>query len=644
MNQNQQAESGRIFAHLVRDLVLITMGIGVLIFALQLLGRALFGDSVSDEIMQEISERAMDISTHMASQQEAGGQTKQGYPFTVYITEDDFFEIVLENVPRDICDNLQDRWGNHVTSIYVNGILRREKEIPCQKQNQIGFEFNQNLDNRISDADKPTKKHCRSNADCDGCSVCRKGMCQSQCPAGKTCAVSMNGQGVCCPEDQFNQPVCCAYTDEESCCWGSDNCCPKERPIRLKDGTCVGCFDKTVFAVGTPLSVETCLKLCPNREDFGADELCMLPICRKGQFTNRQGECVDCHAGGAFDTSEKECLRCSGRVYQRGKCTLSCPEQSVMNENGLCESCDSVENIAVGQNGACQERCPNRENVGGQCVLKICPKGFVKNKSGACMACDEAAALPNMTAEMCHACPNREMLGEVCVLKCDAGSFRNINGQCVDCANPKAIPVNPGECLRCPNRLALQNYCFAECGRGQFRDQWGECHECSDFGSYPIKQSLSCAVCSDRSVLLYQNGQKGQAYCRPTACPIDYFSDRLGACHDCFDKAAVRLTRREECEKCPNRFWSVNEQTCFFKSVCKPGDVLDSDGTCQSCDPENGPFSVAGRINVCDSCPNRYVYGAWCRTCPADVRTLKTKEGCIKCGGKWDNRIALCMP
>jgi hypothetical protein len=522
--------------------------------------------------------------------------------------------------------------------------LREEGKLPCQRQNQIGFEFNRNLDNRISDADKPPKKHCLSNADCDLCSDCRKGMCQSQCSAGKICALNLNGQGVCCPTDQYNEPVCCAYTDAESCCWGGAQCCPKDKPIRLRDGTCVSCYDKRVFAVGLPMSVEACLKVCPNREDFGADELCMLPMCAGGQFTDRKGECIDCATGGAFDTSEKECRKCPDRVYENGKCFLACPEQTIMNAAGVCEACDMTDAIVAGKGQACRIKCPNRENINGQCILKACPKGFASNQIGACLACDKAEGMADVSAAECAKCPNREMVGNQCVLKCRSDSFRDINGRCVDCANPNAVPVLPGECQRCPKRLALQNYCFAECGQGQFRDQFGVCHTCSDLGSYPIKQSFSCAVCSSRSVLLYQSAGKTQSYCRPNVCPIDYFSDKLGGCHDCFDKAAVQLTSREECEKCSNRFWSVKEQTCFLKTVCKSGEVLDSDGQCRGCGPNEGSFSVVGRPQVCDICPNRYVYGPWCRVCPGRVQTLKTRDGCIKCGGKWDNRIAQCHP
>jgi len=646
MQEKRSSESGRAFSHFIRDLILILVGIGVFFLAMHLVGRALFGNSEADEIMRELSERAMDISTHMATRQqgEVQDKTAQGYPLTVYITESNFFEIVLDEVPRDLCKSLQDRWGNHITSIYVNGRLREEEEIPCHRQNQIGFEFNQNLNNRISDADKPVKKHCRSSADCDLCSDCRKGMCQSQCSAGKTCALNLNGQGVCCPMDQFDNPVCCAYTDEDTCCWGGGRCCPKDKPIRLKDGTCVSCYDQKVFAIGSPLSVEACLKVCPNREDFGTDELCMLPMCAQNQFTDRNGNCVDCLAGGSFETSEKECRRCPERGYRVGRCSLACPARSIMNEAGVCETCDSLGVITVEKGEQCQAKCPNRENVNDRCVLKTCPKGFVKNQEGGCLSCSEKGALMGVSAEMCAMCPNREMVENQCVLKCSSHSFRDVNGRCVDCADPNAIPVSPGECQRCPNRLALQNYCFSDCGRGQFRDQLGACHSCSDFESYPIQQSVSCAVCSNRSVMLSQQGEKMQAYCRLNACPLDYFADKSGGCHDCFDEQAIQFTSQEECEKCSNRFWSVNGQTCFLKQVCKPGEVLDSDGQCQACRSDVESFSVAGHSQVCDSCSNRYVYGTWCRLCPTQIQSLKTREGCLKCGGKWDNRVAQCRP
>ena len=650
MKENRYTDSGRIFVQQIRDLIVISGVIGVVLLLVCWLGRGIFGDTAVENLVHELSERAMDVSMKLSRKQEnipfplIQDTTKQGYPLSVYVTDNHFFEIVLENVPSVICKSLQARHGAQVTSVYVNGILRQGEDIPCQKSNQIGFEFQNDLSEGVSDSDKPRRNHCQSNADCDLCSVCQNGMCHSKCSNGEACGMNLNGQGVCCSGKQFDNPMCCSYMNADSCCWGSGKCCPKNKPIRLRDGTCTDCYDTQIFAVGVPASVETCLKLCPNREAFGADELCMLPVCGQNQFTDRSGNCVNCLEGGTIVTSQKECQRCPNRTYENGKCLLPCPKGTVSDKNGSCHKCDSLTAVVMKNRGECPVLCSNREDVKGRCALKTCPAGFIRNAIGDCLSCGNQNALDYVDENVCLQCPGREMVSNQCVKSCPIQSFRDVNGRCVSCFDPEAVPVLPGECQRCPNRLALKQYCFADCGQGKFRDKLGVCRSCLDFRSYPVDRSFSCAVCPNRSILLYQNEGKDQSYCRPQSCPINYFTDRFGGCHDCFDKEVVRQTDRHECEKCLNRFWSANENTCLLKKRCPVGQILDSDGHCQACSTNIDSFPVAGRTRVCDSCPNRYVYGTWCRLCPSRIQALKTKEGCLKCGGKWDNRIARCQP
>lgn len=650
MGKNKSFESGKTLLGIVRvagwiSLTLIILGIGVHFFF-----RTLFMDSAVEDTIKELTSRAISASSQLIagkreiSSAEFGNMTRQGYTAYAYPVEGNFFEISLLNVSRAVCEQLQKGRWTQPTSIYINGALSNPNVEQCEKFNHMSFEFSRDLGENVSNADKPRKQHCQSDADCSGCSVCQNGMCYSGCSAGESCGMNLKGRAVCCSNHDYADPFCCPYTEDESCCWGRNNCCPKEKPISLADGTCVDCYDTRVFALGDPPDLQTCLTICPNRVPFGSDELCMLPICTADQFMSRDGSCTSCQETGYIPTSEQECRRCPNRKYTNGRCGLPCPADTIQDQSGACIPCQANDAVIPDNPNDCTQACRDRHMEGNKCVLNMCPINFIPNKDGVCVSCDEPGALFGVDPDICAECITRTMAYDACVVACEPGMMRRADGQCVSCNTNEAVPVPAGslECSRCPDRMSLNNYCFATCSAGQFRDAFGACRSCQDLNSYPVTQTASCAVCPNRAVLLNQDSGKNQPYCTPQYCPMDYFADMLGSCHDCFVKDPITKTDKAECEQCPNRFWSPLNNTCFLKPTCAPGDLIDSNGQCQSCQSDREVLSVIGRPNACDACPDRYVFGNWCRRCPTDLKTLATRDGCQKCGGDWDNRIALC--
>ena len=642
-------ENGKSLWNIVRTIGAVATVLLVLGIVLKFFLGVLFGDSIVEATIKDVSGRALSLSTRLISGQntvdnEGSQVTAHGYPVSAYTLDGSFFEITLSNVPKSVCKGIVSRGWSLPTSLYINGNLINNKEtFLCGPYNRVSFEFSRDLNSNIPNSMKPRQKHCNGDNDCSGCEACRDGRCVSGCRSGETCGKTLKGRSVCCADDNEAASMCCSFIEDGKCCWGRGQCCPKEKPIYLADGTCTDCYDKRVFSVGNPADLGLCRQLCPNRVDFGADDLCMLPLCQSGEFTDRSGDCIACSAGGGYETSPKECAKCSNRTYSDGWCLAPCPAGTVRNTQNKCVPCDEPEQIELASPSDCAT-CPNRELSATGCYLKECPEGFTHDSNGNCFDCQMPQSVSDISAESCALCPNRVYENGRCDLPCPDNTFRNRDGLCVSCTDPNAVPVilNELECQKCPSRLALNGYCFAACEAGQFRDAFGACHSCSDLGSFPVLQTAVCSICPNRSIFLHQLNNQIVPYCMLQYCPLDFFMDKLGSCHDCFDKASVGNTRREECEKCPNRQWSFVGETCRIKPSCSGGEIIDATGTCQSCRSETEAISVEGHPEECLHCSGRYLFGSWCRKCPENKRALNNREACEKCGGNWDNRTQIC--
>jgi len=648
--KNKNDESGKTLFGIIKMVGAIASVLAVLFVVLRYFFGVLFGDSVVESTIKELSERAITVSSVLISGQTTvpsgsfSPTTARGYPITVHTDGGAFFEMTLYNVPKSVCRGLITRRWNIPTSVYLNGRLNFGQAVACISLNQISFEFSRDLNGNVSNADKPRSSHCQGDSDCSGCEACQNGRCVSGCRAGESCGWTLKGKSVCCSTVNKANSLCCSFVEDGQCCWGRGKCCPKEKPIRLSDGTCTDCYDRHVFAIGEPADLSLCRQLCPNRVSFGADNLCMLPLCTDDQFTDRTGECQNCTATGGYKTSAQECAKCPNRTYKDGWCFSPCPAGTIENSQKQCIPCEAPQKVETSDTTVCSGVCPNREQTEQGCVLKECPAGFIPDTDGNCISCALSQTITTASAEECDQCPNRVYEDGHCLPLCPENTFRDKDGQCVSCANPSAIPVvlNQLECQKCPDRLALNGYCFAACETGQFRDAFGTCHNCSDLGSYPVLQTAICSVCSNRSILLHQLDGQVVPYCMPQYCPLDFFMDKLGGCHDCFGDQAIAGTTQTECEKCPNRQWTHVGNTCRIKPDCGAGEIIDSNGLCHACDSREEAISVEGHPEECIHCPDRYLFGSWCRKCPTEARKLTDKDACQKCGGSWDNRIRVC--
>lgn len=644
-------ESGKTFVEIVKTIIIVGITLLILFVVGRLLFRVVFEDSVAESTIKELSSRAITASTRFIKEEENltgsefGDRTKKGYPVLTYRTDPSFFEITLVGVPQAVCKRISNKSWRMPTSVYVNGNLSEGEEHFCSDINLMSFEFSRDLRENIPNSEKPKNKHCRTDSDCSGCEVCQGNLCKTGCNQGEKCSFDLKGNTVCCSSVQNADSICCSYVEDGNCCWGRNKCCPFDNPILLSDGTCTNCYDTKPFSIGNNASLDTCQKLCPNRVPFGADELCMLPICTNSQFMSRDGGCVDCMKEGAFKTSRQECAKCPKRIYQEGWCSLPCPENTVQDISGVCIPCNELSAVSLNDNGICTKSCPNRMVEKNKCILRTCPEGMILDQKGDCVSCQAETSIYPLNPDDCATCPNRERQADVCQLPCGDGFFRTLSGLCVPCSAKEAFPVasGSGECLKCPNRMGLENYCFAPCGYGEFRDSMGACRSCLDLNSYLVPETAVCSRCPYRSILLKHEEQGNKLYCKLQQCPLDYFIDQDGSCHDCFSNEVVANVSKENCEACLNRMWSPENQICFVRPTCPKNTFTDGYGKCHDCADANSLISVRGNLEECDKCPNRYVYGHWCRQCPSDVQSLDTKEACQKCQGKWDNRIQKCM-
>lgn len=641
-------EKGKTLFEIIRLLMIIAMIAFTIFFIGRWLYRIAIEDSVVEDTIKELSGRAITASGQLIigntlTPGDMGNETRQGYTVSLYTTADNFFEIALHDVPRKICRRMVKRQWGIPTSVYINNRLSQQNQDICRSTNVMAFEFSRDL-GPADNADKPYRQACQDDTACSPCQKCQNGLCKNACPAGESCAKTVQGEEICCANANRAGDICCPYIDHDMCCWGRGTCCPMDTPIRLADGTCVSCYDRRVFEVGTPPRLEKCLALCPNRVVFGDGALCQMPLCAENHFTNRQGDCIPCAQAGGFETSPSECAKCPHRVWQKGLCLAPCSTGQIMDSDGRCRSCDDFQSIIPFTHTKCDSACGNRHTTEERCVLNDCPIGTIPDSLGNCVACTTPQNIAT-TAEKCALCPNRIFQNGLCRIPCPAGQFPTAKGICVSCNTPEAVPVEPhaGSCQRCPNRLALSHVCFATCNPHQFRDAFGTCHDCTDLMSAPILQTAVCATCPNRSVLFrIQNNQK-RLLCKWHDCPPHTFMDEAGTCHDCLTTVAVGLVDEKDCLTCPNRMWSIAGKTCRIRPTCPPDEVIASDGTCQSCTGPNIAFNVQGRPEVCDTCSDRYMFGFWCRICPTNIGTLTDKAGCHKCKGRWDNRLRRCL-
>ena len=249
-------EKGKTLFEIIRLLMIIAMIAFTIFFIGRWLYRIAIEDSVVEDTIKELSGRAITASGQLIigntlTLGDMGNETRQGYTVSLHTTADNFFEIALHGVPRKICRRMVKRQWRIPTSVYINNRLSQQNQDICRSTNVMAFEFSRDL-GPADNADKPYRQACQDDTACSPCQKCQNGLCKNACPAGESCAKTVQGEEICCANANRAGDICCPYIDHDMCCWGRGTCCPMDTPIRLADGTCVNCYDRRVFEVGTP--------------------------------------------------------------------------------------------------------------------------------------------------------------------------------------------------------------------------------------------------------------------------------------------------------------------------------------------------------------------------------------------------------
>ena len=412
------------------------------------------------------------------SQVELGDETQLGYPIDVMRVDGSFFELILQDIDKRLCQEMVRTGWTLPTQTRVNGIVIGTNPVVCGEDNTIIFRFQTEMGG------------CKADEDCP-CGTCANGVCQTTCGSGESCVKDFNdGQYVCCPSEKLVGNSCCAYPGENGTCCdeNSENCCPPDKPLIDQNGKCWAC-----------------------------DEEQAIPIT---WWTEPKKEICD---------------RCTNRVYMRGSwrshlCALKCPdEMPLMDSRGGCHACDeSTEMINVhGIVDSCY-KCPG---------IRFLGEGDT-NWANGCWRCDTdtqsirfgVTVSKDKQKEGCDACQNRiTSIGGrgYCAKPCVSGDMDNF-GQCHDCSDPDGYEVYglPQEyTCTCSNRFVIKGsanatpYCARYCDdKKQFLDSTGKCHTCDDPTESIVVFGIpdQCQICAGTRYL------DRNYYCK--SCPEDISS------------------------------------------------------------------------------------------------------------------------
>lgn len=310
---------------------------------------------------------------------------------------------------------------------------------------------------------------CTEDGQCGECEHCgENGLCMG-CPEGETCAKSFDDPGAeraCYPDDDLVGGALCAYPDGNGNCCDSkgQNCCPPDKPIMGKNGTCYGCDENEVIEVDE--KTQTCSR-CANRTYRTARRIYV-------------GWCIpdECPSETPLMSYTGKCYPCETAVYMRdgissgvgntAACAV-CPESALFDDR-ICIQCP--DNMIV-QDGNC-----------------ICSEGYM-------------AGYPsnNYTAvsATCHSC-GTDNLNAIVYTK------NNTQNPCSACSN--RIIVQP--------QINYYYYCALEtCPDGYMHDRYGHCKSCTQNADINFKPSSLTNSCSECGGMRYTDGN----YCKK--CPVD---------------------------------------------------------------------------------------------------------------------------
>ncbi len=376
--------------------------------------------------------------------------------------------------------------------------------------------------------------------------------------------------------------------------------CPPDKPLKDRLGGCYSCDDTQEIYTDR----DSCTSICPNRIEIETRGVC-LPSCPENKpLMDEFGECHACDYKHSITMSHDKCLQvCSNRISVLGnQCILPCPADKPLLNLGAgptgCYSCDYPDDINT-KDGACEQVCDNRIYFANSCRIKCPPETPLMDNRGLCYSCDTTETIKS---KMCTTtCPNRELLSsEQCALSCPADKpLRDAAGNCRSCYEIDYTISSDSPCEEvCQNRLKIGNKCvLTYCSKdtpleGGFGGE--TCYSCDEPTPIELRHQKYCTeICPNRIKV----GDKYSKYCA-LPCPTDKpLMDKFGECHACDEDIFVYTDDMPCSEICPNR--QSSNKKCFIPCPAdKP--IKAYDGTCHSCD-ETSVFETAD----CEKCANR---------------------------------------
>ncbi|MBR5130580.1 MAG: hypothetical protein IKV03_05090 [Alphaproteobacteria bacterium] len=404
--------------------------------------------------------------------------------------------------------------------------------------------------------------------------------------------------------------------------------CPEEKPIKLKKHDdekyqCFSCDAPEAIELTRQYGDYNCLQ-CPNREIKQGKCVLKGECPKEYPIRDRDGACrspndpLPIYFPYEVD-DKKQCALYPQRMMGKYNCILKeCPQTHPMRDrNGGCYACDADE-IDVSED-ICN-LCPNRffytsGHNNNHCINRCPDDKPLPDHMGKCYSCDyEKSVYTNA----CHVCSNRTQKQMDCVLNCPADKpLQDKNGVCRSCDDVSSVVSvdSKQECDVCPNRTyihssnGVQNGCVVCSADKPLLAETGHCFKCDDVKSFDIIEGhASNNLCTDVREIV--NGKS-----RLKQCPSDKpLRDVNGSCYSCEDKNQIISVNgvEENCQVCSNR--TVKYGYCILPQPDKPIISVSLYSLYQySCDAKGDygirvrKIEVTGTEDSCLLCPNRKV-------------------------------------
>ena len=288
---------------------------------------------------------------------------------------------------------------------------------------------------------------------------------------------------------------------------------------------------------------------------------------------------------------------------------------------GTCERC--------GSDYKCESTCPD--------ATPICSA-----TQGRCVRCEVNDDCP--INQICNEASNEcEEIPEACA----EDEFRSRNGACIPCSHPSNVIINGDE----------------------------------TFGADKATGAELCANCANEGTARKLETAGSTTYCSYTCTAGISVQASNGSCQPCFDESGNPTTNtffidagtesRSQCLACGNREWIQfdNNHFCFPKLECSDNQFAgygetryqNTEPRCRDCSDSikrsslfyhafSGPTSLQKLRDMCNACPNRYVWDNVCfQKCEQPDENSEESTICLtdpgneKCKRKWQNAYGDCF-